>query len=65
VLAQLERWYDLDVQTDDPSLDRTRVTFAFTITSSDEALRALAAVLNLRVTRAGRVVRLAAVRSPE
>jgi transmembrane sensor len=58
VRAQLERWYDLEIQTDDPSLDAERVTVSFTTRSADEALNALARVLDVRVTRAGRLVRL-------
>lgn len=59
VIAQLDRWYDLDIRLDEPALARERVTIAFTTPSADEALAALAGVLNVRFTRAGRVVRLA------
>src|SRR5207249_4106558 len=38
VLAQLERWYDLEIQTTDRSLERERLTIAFTTASPDEAL---------------------------
>jgi transmembrane sensor len=61
VRAQLERWYDLDIVTDDPALDAERVTISFTTKSADEAVGALARVLGVRVTRAGRLVRLTAV----
>jgi ferric-dicitrate binding protein FerR (iron transport regulator) len=61
VRAQLERWYDVDIVTDDPSLDAERVTISFATKSADEAVRTLARVLGVRVTRAGRLVRLTAV----
>jgi transmembrane sensor len=57
VTAQLSRWYDLDIQTD-RSLRDERLTIAFTTPSADEALAALAQVLDARATRAERVVRL-------
>ncbi len=58
VLAQLERWYDLEIQTTDRSLERERLTISFTTASPDEALSALARVLGVRFTRDDRVVRL-------
>jgi transmembrane sensor len=58
VILQLDRWYDLDIQLDDTSLARERLTIAFDTPSADEALAALAGVLNVRFTRAGRSVRL-------
>jgi len=58
VLAQLERWYDLEIQTTDWSLQRERLTISFTAASPDEALNALARVLGARITREDRVVRL-------
>ncbi|PYO37001.1 MAG: hypothetical protein DMD74_02050 [Gemmatimonadetes bacterium] len=58
VLAELARWYDLDVATADRSLDDERVTIAFSSASADDALSALARVLNVRFTRTGRAVRL-------
>jgi transmembrane sensor len=61
VLAQLERWYDLDIATSDGSLDDAPVTIAFTTESADEALSALAKVLNVRVSRTERSVRLVPV----
>jgi len=63
VLAQLERWYDLDIQIADPSLRQERLTIAFTTESADEAVTALARVLGVRFTRADRVVRLVPVHS--
>jgi transmembrane sensor len=58
VLAQLERWYDLEIRTTDRSLERERLTMSFTAASPDEALTALARVLGARFTRDDRVVRL-------
>src|SRR5437870_11753827 len=62
VLAQLERWYDLEIQTTDRSLERERLTISFTTAAPDEALSALARVLGARFTREERVVRLTSVR---
>ena len=56
--AQLGRWYDLDIETGDRSLDGERLTISFTTQSADEALTALAKVLDARVTRVERLVRL-------
>ena len=64
VAAQLGRWYDLDVRLADPSLGDEHVTITFAAESADEALSALAKVLDLRVTRAGRSVRLATAPRP-
>lgn len=58
-IVQLERWYDLVIRTSDRSLDDARITITFTSESADEALSALAKVLDARYTRADRVVRLA------
>jgi len=58
VLDQLGRWYDLDIQTADRSLDAERVTIAFSFPAADDALLALARVLDARFTRTGRAVRL-------
>jgi ferric-dicitrate binding protein FerR (iron transport regulator) len=59
VIAQLERWYDLQITVVDPSLGREAVTISFETESADEALSALAKVLDVRMTRTGRSVRLA------
>lgn len=59
VIAQLERWYDLQITITEPSLGRERVTISFETESADEALSALAKVLDVRMTRTGRSVRLA------
>jgi transmembrane sensor len=62
VLPQLERWYDLDIQLNDSSLGNERITIVFTTESPDEALSTLAKVLDLRVVRADRSVRLVPLR---
>ena len=64
VIPQLERWYDLAIQLSDPSLGEERVTIILTTESPDEALSALARVLDLRVVRAARSVRLVPLHSP-
>jgi transmembrane sensor len=54
----LERWYDVDIQLSDPSLDT--LMFAVTITQQpvDDAMQLLASTAGLRYTRHGRVVTL-------
>jgi transmembrane sensor len=61
VIAQLSRWYDLDIEAPDRSLNDERLTISFTTQSADEALAALAKVLDARVTRAERLVRISPV----
>jgi ferric-dicitrate binding protein FerR (iron transport regulator) len=61
VIAQLERWYDLEIENDHAALADERVTISFMTKSADEALTALAQVLNVRAIRAGRLVRLVPV----
>jgi transmembrane sensor len=56
IIAQLERWYDLEIEVDE-SLANERVTISFMAKSADEAVKALAQVLDVRATRAGRLVR--------
>src|ERR1044071_6302467 len=63
VIAQLERWYDLEIEIDDPVLARERVTISFMTRSADEAVKALAQVLDVRASRTGRVVRFVSLRS--
>lgn len=58
VILQLDRWYDLDIQLDDTTLAGERLTMSFDTPSADEALAALAGILNIRFTRTGRSVRL-------
>ena len=63
VIPQLERWYDLDIQLSDSSLGNERITIVLTTESPDEALSAVARVLNLRVVRAERSVQLVPLHS--
>jgi transmembrane sensor len=63
VIPQLERWYDLDIELSDPPLGDERVTIVLTTESPDEALSAVARVLDLRVVRAERSVRLVSLHS--
>jgi transmembrane sensor len=58
VIPQLERWYDLDIELTNPSLGDEHITIVLTTESPDEALSAVAKVLDLRVVRAERSVRL-------
>jgi transmembrane sensor len=62
VIAQLERWYDLEIETNDAALADERVTISFMTKSADEAVKALAQVLNVRATRSGRLVHFIPVR---
>src|SRR5207245_1958009 len=54
VIAQLGRWYDLEIAVSDSALLAEPLTISFGPESADEALTALARVLDARVTRAGR-----------
>lgn len=58
VIAQLGRWYDLDIAVSDASLAAESLTISFGPQSADEALTTLAKVLDVRVTRIGRSVHL-------
>jgi len=58
VMAQLGRWYDLDIAVSDASLAAETLTMSFGPQSADEALTALAKVLDVRFTRTGRSVLL-------
>jgi transmembrane sensor len=62
VVAQLERWYDLKIETNDSALANERVTISFMTKSADEAVQALAQVLDVRATRSGRLVHFIPVR---
>lgn len=63
VIPQLERWYDLDIELSAVSLGNERITIALTTESPDEALSAVAKVLDLRVVRTERSVRLVPLHS--
>jgi len=62
VIAQLERWYDLEIETNDPTLADERITISFMTKSADEAVQTLAQVLDVRATRSGRLVHFISVR---
>jgi transmembrane sensor len=64
VIAQLERWYDLEIEVDQGLADE-RVTISFMAKSADEAVKTLAQVLDVRATRAGRLVRLKSVHAAQ
>jgi transmembrane sensor len=57
VIPELARWYDLDIQLTDSSLGDERITIVLTTESPDEAMSAVAKVLDLRVVRTERSVR--------
>lgn len=61
-IAELSRWYGLDVTLDEPSLRRERVTVALSASSADDALATLAKVLRVEVARVGRSVRVTSSR---
>jgi len=58
VVAQLGRWYDVDIEPGGASGAAERLTISFATRSVDEALTTLARVLDARWTRSGRMVRL-------
>jgi ferric-dicitrate binding protein FerR (iron transport regulator) len=64
VIAQLGRWYDLEIAVSDSTLLAEPLTISFGPESADEALTALARVLDARVTRAGRSVQLLPIAPP-
>lgn len=61
-IAELARWYGLEMTLDDPSLRRERVTVALSATSADDALATLGQVLRVEITRVGRSVRVTSSR---
>jgi transmembrane sensor len=65
VLTELERWYDLEIETRDPALDEERVTISFAHQTADQALSELATVLNARHARTERRVQLVRDHSPQ
>jgi transmembrane sensor len=58
VVAQLGRWYDVDIDVRAAPWAGERLTISFATRSVDEALATLAQVLDARWTRSGRTVRL-------
>lgn len=67
VVAELRRWYDLDLSLDGgvagPKFGETRITITFDSASAGEALTALAEVLAAKIIRTEGVVRLTPIRS--
>jgi len=58
VVAELRRWYDVDVRLGDPSLSDVPISASFAVESFHEALSVVTTVLPLRVVRRGNVVTL-------
>ncbi len=58
VLAELSRWYDLDIATQDAALTTKRVTLAFAAAPVGDVLDGVAAAIGARVERQGRSVLL-------
>ncbi len=58
VVAQLGRWYDVDIEVGAAPWAGERLTISFATRSVDEALTTLAQVLDARWTRSGSTVRL-------
>lgn len=56
VVAELDRWYDIDVQLADSTLGKRRITATLDDQTLPDLLTQLGITLNLRVTRNGRVV---------
>lgn len=57
-VAELRRWYQVDIRLGDPSLRDTPITASFAVESSHEALSVITTVLPLRAIRRGNVVTL-------
>ena len=58
VLRTIGRWYDIDVHTEGPAMQRRTVTAEFSLESPDDMIRALALAVGARVERSGRLVTL-------
>jgi transmembrane sensor len=56
VLPQIARWHDLDIRVRGLSADTLFLTATFTTESTDELLRYIALVLDIRYERQGRTV---------
>jgi len=57
-VVQLGRWYDLDIRLDDSATGQRRLNASFKDESAVEALRLIAASLDLQVYQRGKVVTL-------
>lgn len=58
VVAELRRWYDVDVRIGNPALSRLPLSASFTVESFGQAMSVIRTVLPLRVVRRGNVVTL-------
>jgi ferric-dicitrate binding protein FerR (iron transport regulator) len=57
-VRELERWYDVEITLGDSSLARVPLTATFDDQAVDQALSVVAAALDVRYERHGRLVRL-------
>lgn len=58
VVAELRRWYDIDLRLGDAALAQVPLTASFTAESAAEALRVVTTAVPLRIVRHGRVTTL-------
>jgi ferric-dicitrate binding protein FerR (iron transport regulator) len=65
IVTELERWYDLEIETRDMELGDERVTISFAHQTADQALSELATVVNARHARTDRRVQLVRDHSPQ
>lgn len=56
VIAELERWYDIDIRLSNSALGNRRITATLDDQTLPDLLAQLSITLNLRITRTGRVV---------
>jgi transmembrane sensor len=61
VVAELSRWYDLDIQLADPSLGRQQLTVTFGSESTRQVLDALAMLTHTHYEQHGRTVTFSAI----
>jgi transmembrane sensor len=61
VVAELSRWYDLDIQLADPALGRQQLTVTFGSESTRQVLDALAMLTHTRYEQHGRTVTFSAI----
>lgn len=58
IVTELERWYDVEIETRNAALDAERVTISFAQQTVDQALSELATVVNARQVRTDHHVQL-------
>jgi transmembrane sensor len=61
VVAEIGRWYDVELQVADPALAERHLTITFENEPLDTLLKEIAAALNARIERRGRVLVLTAL----